>query len=353
MDIEHLQPAVSVWYAYLNLPVESAPPANGRIEGIGPVGGRYHYHLSPGGEAVHQGEDLGHHPPLQVARDLLPLGSDGIDLIDEYDGRSRLRRFIEYLAQPLLALAIELGYDLRPGDGDEVGVGLACHRSGDERLSRSRRTMQEHPPGRIDSQPAEELWMAQRNLDHLSDLPDLPGQAADVLIGYVPHMQGQLIQGLSGDADDRLLSYQNRPVWHGAHHCQVEAAVYHLHPQHLTLNHCPPLEHAQEILLSSHEADLAGGGDHDLSGGPGRGPADIHPVVYSRPQVGPGVSVDPDYILGVLRSSRPCDGIDLIPGIDLHYPAVLHSQLGENDGIDPGHSLPRILMICFSHSKQN
>ncbi len=166
-------------------------------------------------------------------------------------------------------------------------------------------------------------------------------------------MEGQLIQGLPGDADYRLLSYQHRAVGNSAHHCQIEVAVYHFHPQHLPFYHRPSLEHAQEILLPSHEADLAGGGDHDLPGGLGRGPANIHPVVYSRPQVGPGVSVDPDYILGVLRSPGPGNGIDLLLGIDLHHSAVLHSQPGENYGIDSGHTLTRILVIGLCHSQQD
>ena len=151
MDIEHLQPAVFVGNSDLDLSIESAASADGRIQGIGPVGGRYYYYLAPGREAVHKRQELSHDAPFQVAGDLLAFRGDGVDLIDEYDGGSRFSRLFEDLAQPLLALAIELGDNLRAGDGDEVGVSLAGHSPRYERLAGSRRPVQQYSAGRVDA----------------------------------------------------------------------------------------------------------------------------------------------------------------------------------------------------------
>ena len=151
VDIEHLQPAVLVGNADLDLSIEAAASADGRVQGIGPVGGRYYYHLAPGRESVHKRQELSHDAPFQVAGDLFAFRSDGVDLIDEYDGGGRFCRLFEDLAQPLLALAIELGDNLRAGDGDEVGIGLAGYCPRYERLSCSRRSVQQYSAGRVDA----------------------------------------------------------------------------------------------------------------------------------------------------------------------------------------------------------
>ena len=192
MNIQHLQPTGFAGNAYLNLPIEAAAPTDGRIKGIGPIGGCNYYYLSSGGKAVHKGQELSHHTPLQVAGHLLAFGCDGVDLINEDDRGSGFSGLLEDLAQPLLAFSIELGDDLRTGDGNEVGVGLAGHGPGDERLSRAGRSVQQHPAGWIDTQAREELRMAQWNFNHLPDLSDLAGKAADILVGDIPHLQCQL-----------------------------------------------------------------------------------------------------------------------------------------------------------------
>ena len=75
-------------------------------------------------------------------------------------------------------------------------------------------------------------------------------------------MQLQLFQGLSGDADDGLLSYEHRAGGQCADHGQVEAVVDHLYAQHLALDDGPSFQHAQQILRPAHEPDLAGGSDY-------------------------------------------------------------------------------------------
>ncbi len=79
--------------------------------------------------------------------------------------------------------AVPLVDDLRAVDVDEVGAGLVGHGAGDEGLAAAGRPVQQHPFGRVDAQPLEDLRVAQRQLDHLADAADLAAQPADVLVG--------------------------------------------------------------------------------------------------------------------------------------------------------------------------
>ena len=195
--------------------------------------------------------------------------------------------------------------------------------------------------------------MAQGNFNHLPDLSDLPGQAPYILIGDIPHMQRQLLQGLTGYADDGLRRDQHCTSGHGADHGQVEAVVDHLHPQHLSFDQSSSLQHSQKISRAAHEPDGAGGGYHDLPGRPGFGPRDGHLAVYSHSQVGPGVAVDSDQIVRILRVSRPDNGIELVLALDLHHAAVLQGERGHCRRSNPGHTFSCVLMIGLCDPQLN
>ena len=72
--------------------------------------------------------------------------------------------------------------------------------------------MQQHPLGRIDAQPLEQFGIAQRQLDHLAQLIDRRGHAADIVIGDVRAarllrlfiFRAQLDLGILVDMDDAL-----------------------------------------------------------------------------------------------------------------------------------------------------
>ena len=93
------------------------------------------------------------------------------------------------------------------------------------------------------------------------------------------------------------------------------------------------------------------GATTDLSGRPGQGSRDLHLGVNACSQVGSGVSVDPDEILGVIRSSGPGNGIDLVFSFDLYHAAVFHAQAGQGSRADPGHALSCIFVISLGHPK--
>src|SRR3546814_10675158 len=83
------------------------------VQRLRPVGRRDDDQVLPRLQPVEQGQQLGDEPLLRLALNLAALGRDGVDLVDEDDGRRGLRRFLEQLAQLLLALAIGRAHDLR------------------------------------------------------------------------------------------------------------------------------------------------------------------------------------------------------------------------------------------------
>ncbi len=92
VDLEDLAPAIAVGDADGDLAVEAARAAQGRVQRVGDVGGGDDDDVAARFQAVHQGQELGHHAALHlaVAAHLLALGRDGVDLVDEDDGRGVL-----------------------------------------------------------------------------------------------------------------------------------------------------------------------------------------------------------------------------------------------------------------------
>ena len=101
--------------------------------------------------------ELGDDPALLLTLDLVPLGSDGIDLVDEYDAGRVLLCILEDLPELSFGFSVELAHDLRSADGDEVAAGLSRHGFGEHGLTGSRRSVEQNSLGCLDTQPLEEL----------------------------------------------------------------------------------------------------------------------------------------------------------------------------------------------------
>jgi len=96
-----------------------------------------------------------------------------------------LPRLAEGLSDGLLRFADPLREQLRAAHGDEVRVGLVGDGLRHQRLSGSRRAVQQDAGGRVDAQPIEPLGVRERPLDGLLDLVFGVLQAADVVPGYL------------------------------------------------------------------------------------------------------------------------------------------------------------------------
>ena len=97
VDLEDLKPRLLVGHPDLDHPIEPAGPEERRVDDVGPVGGGDDDEVVERLQAVHLREDLAYHPlgDVGVAGSPAPGGSDGVHLVEEEDGWSRMPRFPE------------------------------------------------------------------------------------------------------------------------------------------------------------------------------------------------------------------------------------------------------------------
>src|SRR6266699_3796406 len=122
MNLQHLQPAIAIRHANLDLTVKSARPTQSRIYRIRTIRRPDHHHLSPRLETIHQRQELRRNSFLYLSSDLFSLRCDRINFVDEDDRRGILLCFLENVPQPLLALTVILAHDLRPTNTEKVRV---------------------------------------------------------------------------------------------------------------------------------------------------------------------------------------------------------------------------------------
>ena len=182
VDAQDRLPPVSVGRIDRELPVEAARTAQSAIDHVRYVGGCDDDHLPPALQPIHQSQELGDDPLLHVAEDFRALWGDGVNLIDEDDRRRLPLSHLEELAQPRLALAVELVDDLGPVDVDEGDIAFAGDRPRDEGLARTGRAVEEDALGRRYAEALEDLRKADGKLHHLPDAPHLFVKPADVLV---------------------------------------------------------------------------------------------------------------------------------------------------------------------------
>ncbi len=139
VDLQDLLASVAVGNGDANLSVKPPWPPQGRIEHIRQVGRRNNDDLLPLGESVHQCQQLGYDPLLDLAHHLLAAGGNGVDLIQEDDAGGLAAALFKNLAQMCFTLAVKLVDDFGPADGIEVRLGLMRNGAGNQRLTASRR----------------------------------------------------------------------------------------------------------------------------------------------------------------------------------------------------------------------
>ena len=113
VNAEDFATAVLVGDADHDFAVETARSAQGLVDGVGAVGGGDDDQIGTRFQPVHQREQLGDEALFSLARHPVAFGRDRIDLVDEDDRGRAAGGFLEYLPQPLLALAIARSHDLR------------------------------------------------------------------------------------------------------------------------------------------------------------------------------------------------------------------------------------------------
>src|ERR1039458_8638492 len=165
MNPEYLQPRVGIRNADFDFAIEAPGTPQRRVKNLRNVGRPDDDDLAARNKAIHQAEKLCHDPLFDLAAYLGAFGSHGIDLVDEQDRGRVTGRFLENLAELGLALAVELPHDFRAVEVNEVHAALGGYGAGKQRLTRARRTIEEHAFWRENSQPLEDARKIQFQFD--------------------------------------------------------------------------------------------------------------------------------------------------------------------------------------------
>ena len=183
VNVHDFTSALSVGHANLDFTVKAARASQGWVERIAAVGGADDHHVITTLHAVHEGQHLSDHASFNLTRDVLALGADGINFVNEHDGRSVVGRLVENLTKLFLGLTVVLRDDFWPVDALEVGVDFGGHRLGDHGLPRAGGPVKEDAFGRVDAETSEQFRVLERQLDHLTHFLKLLTDTANVFVG--------------------------------------------------------------------------------------------------------------------------------------------------------------------------
>mmetsp|Transcript_37429 Transcript_37429/g.76302 ORF Transcript_37429/g.76302 Transcript_37429/m.76302 type:complete len:501 (-) Transcript_37429:109-1611(-) len=256
VNTEDLKTAILVGHSNVDLAVETSESAEGRVHRVGAVRSSDDHDRGTLLQAVHQREELGDNAPLDLAVGLVPLGGNGVDLIDEDDGRGILLGLLERLSEVRLGLSRHLGHDLGAVDQKEKGSSLIRHSSCDEGLTGSGRSVQKHTTGRLDAQRPKQGGMAQRQFNHLTDLRHLLPATTDIVVSHVIQLLLVLpLDGLALAVDDRVGSHNTVGGRVRLHHLELHGMHGTSHKEKVTLLH--RAVRLQEVRLQVHVEEVS------------------------------------------------------------------------------------------------
>ena len=138
--------------------------------------------MTAGDETVHQAEKLGYDSLFHFADYFRALGGDGVDLVNEQNGRCMARRFLKNLAELGLTLAVELAHDLRAIEMNKVNAAFSSHGACQQSLSSTRGTIQEDALGRQNSQALENARVLQREFDDFAHARHFTLESANIFV---------------------------------------------------------------------------------------------------------------------------------------------------------------------------
>ena len=175
-------PALQVRAVDRDLPVEAAGAQQRRVEDVGPVGGGDQDDAALDVEAVHLDEQLveGLLALVVAAAEAgAAVPADGVDLVDEDDGRGVGLGLLEQVADPGGADADEHLDEVGAGDRVERHAGLAGDGAGQQRLAGAGRAVEQHALGDLGADGLELGRVLEELLD-LLELLDRLVRAGDV-----------------------------------------------------------------------------------------------------------------------------------------------------------------------------
>ena len=220
MHLEDGLAAFEVRRLHRHLTVEAAGAQQCRVEHVGAIGRGNDDQVGVAVEAIHLDEQLVQRLLALVvttAHAGTTLASDGVDLVDEDDGRGVFLRLIEQVTDAGGAKADEHLDEVGARHRIERHTRLACDRTGEQRLTGSGRTVQQHAARDAGAQGL----VLRRVLEEVLDLLDL--LHGGVLASHVGELGGR-----------RLAFEQLAVVLLAAHaeHAGRAAHAAHQEPEH-------------------------------------------------------------------------------------------------------------------------
>ena len=150
VDLQDLFAAANVGKSHINLTVKAAGAQQRGVENIGAVRCRHDDNALIRAEAVHFDEQLVERLlalVVSAAETRAALAADGIDLVNEDDGRGELFRLFKEVAHAARADADIHFNKVGAGDREELHAGFAGDRARQQRLARARRADEQHALG--------------------------------------------------------------------------------------------------------------------------------------------------------------------------------------------------------------
>mmetsp|Transcript_5253 Transcript_5253/g.12581 ORF Transcript_5253/g.12581 Transcript_5253/m.12581 type:complete len:217 (+) Transcript_5253:362-1012(+) len=185
MDLQDLHSSLLVGQRDLHLSIQSTRSQQGGVQGVGAVRG--HDDLDPAQvvEAVQLVQKFHQSSlDLSVCRGALgeSLAANGIDLVHEDDARLMFLGIAEHLSDDTGALSDVLVDDGTGHDLDEASDHVVRHGPGQQGLACARRSVEQDSLGCLDAHALEELWVCEGQLDDLTHLTNLLGEATDFVV---------------------------------------------------------------------------------------------------------------------------------------------------------------------------
>ena len=216
MNVHDFAPAFTVGDTDLDFTVETTGASQRRVESVATVRCADDNDVVSALHAVHQRQHLRHDATLDLTGYVLTLGADGVDFVDEHDGRSVVSRFVKNLTKLLLGFTVVLRDDLRTVDALEMSVDLRGDGLGDHGLPGAGRAVKQHTLRRVDAESAEQFRMLERQLDHFPHLEQLLTDASNILVRDALGLPNVFLgNGLVLDDDLRVRGDHDDALGHG------------------------------------------------------------------------------------------------------------------------------------------
>mmetsp|Transcript_11041 Transcript_11041/g.31994 ORF Transcript_11041/g.31994 Transcript_11041/m.31994 type:complete len:476 (+) Transcript_11041:3213-4640(+) len=183
VNVENVSLRLGVGQREFDLSIDTTGPNEGGIQALDSIRGHDDLDVAALIETVQLIQQLEHGSldfPGSPAGRIVPLASDRINLIDKDNRRTQVVGHPEEFTDELGTVSEVLLDEFGSNDAQERGGGVVGHRLGEERLSRSRFSVQDHTLGGLDSDILVELGVRKRKLHRLLDFLDLVLEASNV-----------------------------------------------------------------------------------------------------------------------------------------------------------------------------